>query len=94
MFRPLVTGLPFNAVDLAMDLLLSRPPNQGRNKRGQGGHNSPGAESLPGSSNDCGGRRKVTTMSQVLSSIQYIYFLKTSNSNMEAPNMLLAPGAI
>jgi len=30
----------------------------------------------------CGGRRKVPTMSQVLSSIKYIYFRKTSGWNM------------
>ena len=41
-----------------------------------------------------GERRKVPTMSQVLSSIQYIYSQKTSGSNMEAPNLFLAPGAI
>ena len=32
--------------------------------------------------NHCGGRRKVPTMSEVLSSIQSIYFRKTSGSNM------------
>jgi len=61
--------------------------SQGRNEGGQGGHNSPGAKSP-------WGRRKVPTMSQVLSSIQYICFLTTLNSNMGAPNLLLAPGAI
>jgi len=43
------------------------------------------------------GRRttaRLTTISQVLSSIQYICFRKTSGSNMGAPNLLLAPGAI
>jgi len=44
--------------------------------------------------NDCGGRRKVPTISQVRSSLQYISFRKTSGSNMEAPNLLLAQGTI
>ena len=61
-------------------------PAQGRNDGGQGGHNFPGAEWLRG-------RRKVPTMSQVLSSIQYIWFRKISGSNMGAPNSLLAPGS-
>jgi len=39
------------------------------------------------------GRRKVPTMSQVLSSMEYICFQKTG-SNMGAPNLLLAPGPI
>ena len=41
----------------------------------------------------CGERRKVPKMSQVLSSIQYIYFRKTSGSNTGSPNLLLVPGA-
>ena len=40
------------------------------------------------------GRRKVSTVSQVLSSIQHICYRKTSGSNMGVPNLLLAPGAI
>jgi len=44
--------------------------------------------------NYCGGAWKVPTMSQVLSSIQKIWFRKISVSNMGAPNLLLAPGAI
>ena len=41
------------------------------------------------------GRREVPTMSQVLSSIQYVCFGTTSgSSNMGAPNLLLVPGAI
>jgi len=52
----------------------------------------PGAESLWGR-RMTGGRRKVSTMSQVLSSIQYICFRKISGSNMGAPNLLLALGA-
>jgi len=51
------------------------------------GHNSLGAESL-------WGRHKVPTMSQILSSVQYICFRKTSGSNMGPPNLLLGPGAI
>jgi len=55
--------------------------------RGERGNNSPGAESLRG-------RRKVTTMSHVLSPKQYICFRKTSGSNMGVPNVLPSPGAI
>jgi len=40
------------------------------------------------------GRRKVPTVSQVLSSIQQICFRKSSDSTMGAPNLLFAPGAI
>ena len=40
------------------------------------------------------GRRKVPTLSQVLSSIQYICFRKTLGLNMGAPNLCLAPCAI
>jgi len=49
---------------------------QGRNEGRQGGHNSPGANSLwgrwitAGAPNYCWRRRKVPTMSQALSSIQ------------------------
>jgi len=42
----------------------------------------------------CPGRRKVPTVSQVLFSMQYIYSQKTLGSNMGAPNLFLAPGAI
>jgi len=42
----------------------------------------------------CGGRRKVPKLSQLLSSTQYICFRKTSGSNIGAPDLLLAPGAI
>ena len=49
-----------------------------------------GAESLWVAPDDCGGGRKVPTMSQILSSIEYICFRKTSGSNMWAPNLLLA----
>ena len=58
------------------------PCSQGRNEGRQWGHNSPGAKSL-------WGRRKGPTMSQVLSSIQYIRSGKSSASNMGgAPNLL------
>jgi len=40
------------------------------------------------------GRRKVPTISQALSLIQYIYSQKTLGSNMGAPNLFLDPGAI
>jgi len=47
-----------------------------------------------GGPNNFGARRKVTTMSPILVSIQNICFRKTSGSNMGAPNLLLVPGAI
>ena len=43
--------------------------------------------------NHCRARRKNSTMSQVLSSTQCIFFRKTSSSNMGASNLLLFPGA-
>jgi len=46
------------------------------------------------SPNHCRGRRKVPIMSQLFSSWQYICFRKTSDSNMGAVNLLLAPGTI
>ena len=61
--------------------------------RGQGGHNSP-APCHYGGAGWQQGRRKVTTMPQALSSIHYIYFQNNSGSNVGAPNLLLAPGAI
>ena len=64
------------------------PAMQGRNEWGLGGHHSPGI--TMGALNHCGGRHKVPTMSQILSSMQYICFRKTSGSNMVAPNLLLA----
>jgi len=48
---------------------------------------------IPWAPNDCGRRRKVLTMSQLLQCM-YISFRKTSVSNKGAPNFLLAPGAI
>jgi len=41
-----------------------------------------------------GGRRKVVTTSQILSSIQHISFRKTSGTNMGETNLILASGAI
>jgi len=67
--------------------------DRGVTRGGKGGTIPPtknhygGAESLRG-------RRKVTAMSQVLSSIQCICFRKTSGSNMGAPTHFLATGAI
>jgi len=54
----------------------------------------PGRQITTGAPNDCVGRRKVPTISQVLCLIQYILFRKNSGSNMGAPNSLLDPGAI
>jgi len=58
-----------------------------------------GAKSLREARNGCGGLRKVPTMSQVLSSIQYICFLKSSALNTgrqtcflpRAPSNLVTP---
>jgi len=65
---------------------------QGRNEGERGA--IPRATSRHGAPNHCGRRRKIPTMSQVLSSLQCICFRKTTVSNMGAPNLLLAPGAI
>jgi len=57
----------------------------------------PGRRITMGLSNYCRRRqmrRKVPTMSQKLSSIQYICFRQVSSSNMWARNLLLAAGAI
>jgi len=43
-----------------------------------------------GAQNHCVGRRKGPTISQVLSSVQYICFQTTSGSNMGVPNSKLA----
>jgi len=56
---------------------------QGRNDGGKGG-------TISRAPNHCG----VVEKSQAFLSIQYICFRKTSGSNMGAPNLLLAPGAI
>jgi len=60
---------------------------QGRNEGGKG-------VTIPREPNHCRRRRKGPTMSQEVSSIQYICYQKMSGSNMGAPNLLLAPGAI
>jgi len=60
---------------------------QGRNEGGKG-------PEFLGRRITAGGRRKVPTVSQVLSLIQQICFRKSSGSNMGAPNLLLALGAI
>jgi len=52
----------------------------------------PGRRITTGASNDCGGRRKAPTMSQVLSSIQYICFGRTSGSNMGGAKLASCPG--
>jgi len=73
---------------------------QGRNEGGKPGaiprasSHRGGAKSLRGAPNGFGRRQKVPSISQVLSSIQNIRFRKTSVSNMGAPELLLAPGAI
>jgi len=49
---------------------------------------------IPRAPNHCGEQHNIPTMSQILSSTQYICFGNVSGSNMGAPNLLLAPGAI
>ena len=74
---------------------------QERNEEGKG-EQFPGRRVATGASNHCGERRMAAgspkspndVTSQVLSSVQYICFRNTSVSNMGAPNLLLAPGAI
>jgi len=67
--------------------------NQGRNEGGKGVTISR-APNHYGGAERLRGRRKVPTISQVLSSTQCICFRMTSGSKMGAPNLLLAPGAI
>jgi len=62
--------------------------------RGARGAQFPGSRITMGAPTHCVGHRKSPTMSQVLSSIQYICFVKTSGSNMGARNLLIDPGAI
>jgi len=76
-----------------MGTLIITTPDQGRNNGGQEG-TIPWASNHYGGAESVRGPQKVPKMSQVLSSIQYICFRKTSGSNMGAPNLLLAPGAI
>jgi len=51
-------------------------------------------DTIPRAPNHYGDAEKVPTMSQVLSSIQYIGFRKTSGSKTGTPNLLLVLGAI
>jgi len=57
--------------------------------RGEGGHNSSGAESLWERRMTAGGAEKSQQCHKYF--FQYSCFRKTSNSNMGAPNLLLAP---
>jgi len=66
--------------------------NQGHNE-GERGAQFPGGPVTMGRRMTTG-RRKVTIMSQALSSIPYIYFQNLSGSNVGSPNLLLAPDAI
>jgi len=73
--------------------------NQGRNERSARGAQFPGRwitaggyEWLRGATNDCGGRRKVATMSQVLSSIQYICFQKDHRIEHGGAKLASCPG--
>ena len=61
--------------------------------KGERGHIYPGAESLWGAES-LRGEPKIPSLSHVRSSMQYICFRKISGSNMGAPKLLLAPGAI
>ena len=70
-----------------------RPRCQGRKEWGRGAQ-FPERWVIMGGTEWLRGAPKIPTMSQVLSSIQYICFRETSGSNMGAPNLLLAPGAI
>jgi len=69
---------------------------QGRKEGGHGGHNSPGTELLLERQMTTGSAEKSKQChnSQLLSSIQWICFRKTSGSNIGASNLLLVPGAI
>ena len=53
-----------------------------------------GLQITMGAPDDCRGRRKLPTVSQIFSSVECICFQKTSGSNMGAPNLLLALGPI
>jgi len=75
-------------------LLIFVFADQGCNEEGQEGEQFPGLRITMGAPNECRGRQKVTKMSQVLSSMQYICFRNTSVSNMGAPNSVLAPYVI
>jgi len=63
---------------------------QGRNDRGQGAQ-FPRRRTMK-APNDCGAPKSPNNVTRT--SVQYICFRKTSGSNIGAPNLLLAPGAI
>jgi len=67
---------------------------QGRNDGGARWAQFPGHRITAGVAKCLLGCRKVPTISQVLSSMQQIFFRKTSGSNMGAPDLLLAAGAV
>jgi len=72
-------------------LALYHRCTQGCNE-GARGPQFPGRRITMGAPNHCGVRRKVPAMSQVLSSIQHICFLKISNSNMGGAKLASCPG--
>jgi len=69
----------------AFSTFKTTPLSKGLTRRGKGG-TCPGYRIT-------GWRHKVPTVSQVLSSIQYIYSQNTLGSNTGAPNLFLVPGA-
>ena len=78
------SGSTFRALRIWQSCEICREvSHQGRNE----------GETMPGR-RITGGRRKVATVSQVFSSMQYLYSKNSLGSNMAAPNLFLAPGAI
>jgi len=77
-----------------MSIASQRPVDQGPNEGEASGAQFLGCGIDMVAPNACEGRWKVPTVSQVFSSIQLICFRKTSSSNMGAPNLFLALGAI
>jgi len=75
------------------DLLRRVPPrcNQGSNDEGQGAQ-FPGRRITMRAPNDCGAPKSHNNVTRT--SVQYVCFRKSSGSNIGAPNLLLAPGAI
>jgi len=65
--------------------------NQGRNDGGKGAQ-FPGCRITMRALNDCGAPKSPNNVT--ITSVQFICFRKTSGSNMGAPNLLLAPGAM
>jgi len=85
---PIDVGEIATKVQSLFNLENSRFWGQGRYEGRQEENNSPGSELLwraPESPNN--------VTSRLLSLRQYICFGKTSGSNMEAPSLILAPGA-